>query len=313
MNYSPIRISTIIPKKKLSFQLFIHYKNQYIRYKDNGEDISEDLIIKLKVQNLARFYILETEEIKYQNFLDEILESTLDNEDTAVEDKISIVEGTATSAVDQMQEHPESKASYDMTQKAANSLQKLISQNPDALKKFYGQAANEHEEIVKHCLNVSMLSVSVGKSCNLNTEDLGNLSVAGLLHDLGISRLSGPDQELFIKNHKEMSSIEKGRWEQHPKIAFELLERNPYVNPKILDLILHHEEKLGGTGYPDHLQKLELPQEILNICNCYDHKVTGLKMTPKQAIKSMQIDELGNYNLELINHLKDHLKKEGLT
>ena len=53
-------------------------------------------------------------------------------------------------------------------------------------------------------------------------------------------------------------------------------------------------------------------KEILSMINKYDHRVTVCEMTPKEAFKALQIDELGNFSLELIDILKKVLNDEGI-
>lgn len=47
--------------------------------------------------------------------------------------------------------------------------------------------------------------------------------------------------------------------------------------------------------------------------NSYDKIVSARKLTPKDAIKTMMIDELGNYSLKMLNDFQAFLKEEGLV
>lgn len=78
-----------------------------------------------------------------------------------------------------------------------------------------------------------------------------------------------------------------------------------------MELVLNHEEVLSGSG-PNKKKKLSLPEEVLSLVNNYDKRVLTTKLPPAQVIKEMMIDELGNYDLELINKFKKVLQAEGL-
>ncbi|MBF0206503.1 MAG: HD domain-containing protein [Oligoflexia bacterium] len=314
MDYTPIRISTIFPKRALSFELYIFFKEHFLKYIEVGRALEEEHLDKLKKQKIARFYIRDTDEGNYQNFLDEVLNQTIDDPSVEMGDKVNFAEGNACTAVEDMKKDPGSKQSYHNTKRAAKTLRKLIADNPDALKNFYGRKETaETDLLIKHCLNVSALVVGVAKVCDLGEDDQDALSIAGLLHDLGISRYNEEEQQLFLKVYKTMTLEEKKIYQQHPAMAAELLKKNPFVDPIIVDLILSHEEKISGEGYPEKKTKLTLPQEILSLCNCYDKRVTVLGMSPKDALKVVQVDELGNYNLELINKFKKQLKDNGIV
>ncbi|MBF0360100.1 MAG: HD domain-containing protein [Oligoflexia bacterium] len=313
MDFTPIRISTIVPNKALNFELYIFFKEQFLKYIDIGRKLEHPHLEKLKKQQIARFYIRDLDENNYQVFLDDILNETLDNPDVPMGDKVNFAEGTATTAVEEMRKDPSSRTSYNVTQKAAKSLRKLITDNPDSLKNFYGRQAAENETLIKHCLNVSALCVSLAKNSDISEEEQNNLSIAGLLHDIGISRLAENDQQLFMRNFKSLNAEEKKIYHQHPGLGKELLQKNPYVDASITDLIYAHEEKISGDGYPERKKKLTLQEEVISLCNSYDKRVTVLNMSPKEALKVAQVDELGNYSLELINRFKKHLKDEGIV
>jgi HD-GYP domain-containing protein (c-di-GMP phosphodiesterase class II) len=90
-----------------------------------------------------------------------------------------------------------------------------------------------------------------------------------------------------------------------------MLQDRPYVNAQILELVINHEEVLSGTG-PNKKKKLSKLEEVLSIVNNYDKRTIVTKLSPAQTIKEMMIDELGNYNLDLINKFKEVLKSEGI-
>ena len=46
--------------------------------------------------------------------------------------------------------------------------------------------------------------------------------------------------------------------------------------------------------------------------NNYDKRIIADKLTPIQTLKNMMVDELGKYNLDLLNEFKKVLKSEGL-
>ncbi|MBF0315075.1 MAG: HD domain-containing protein [Oligoflexia bacterium] len=313
MEYTPIRISTVMPKTAITFALYIYFKDQFIKYLDMGKSLDEELLSKLKKQKIARFYIRDIEELNYQKYLDDVLGKTMDDPQVNMVDKINFAEGSATTAVEDMQKDPTSKQSYNTSKRAAKTLRRLISENPDSLKNFYGRAGNENDMLIKHCLNVSALAVGLAKVNAISEEDQDTLALAGLLHDVGISQLKESEQALFTKEYKQMSAEEKVIYHQHPTLGSDVIKKNELVTPDIIELVLCHEEKISGNGYPNKKSKLTLAQEILSLCNSYDKRVTIFKVSAKDALKAVQMDELGNYNLELINKFKKQLKEDGIV
>ena len=311
MDYTPLRISTVKPQRVLNFDLYIYFKDQFLCYSKRGETLTEEKYQKLKTQKIAKFFITESDEINYQNFLDQLLSESLSNPEVSVEAKINIVEGAASTAIERMQEDPGSESAFRMTSSAAKSLRQMIKNNPETLKKIFGKKADKNEEIIKHSLNVCVLSVRLGEILSCSEQELEDLACAALIHDISLSAMKDESRELFFKQKREYSNDDKKIYYQHCKDAIKLLQEKPYVNKTILDLIANHEEVLSGTG-PNKKRKLTKLEEILSLVNNYDKRTITEKTTPAQTLKDMMIDELGNYNLDLLNEFKKVLMSEGL-
>lgn len=308
MNYSPLRISTLTPDKEIPFSLYIFFKEQYLEYLKAGGSITEEKYLKLKKQKISKFYIVDEDEYKYQLYLDDVLQSTLDDDSIAIEDKAQLVEGACETALDKMHDDPGSEESFNMTKKAAKNLRRLVFENPEALKMVFG-GDSESEPLIKHSLNVCALSMKFAKKLKCSEDEIDNLSTASLMHDVGIVKLPAQHQALFQKSKAEFTPQEKLGYFEHCKGFIKLIADKPYINGQIISLIENHEENRSGTG-PYKKIKLEKTEEILSLVNTYDKKVGVGGMTPDAAIKSMMIDELGNYDLDIIQKFQVFLKEE---
>ena len=311
MAYTPLRISTVKPKRELTFDLYIFYKDSYLIYSERGSEIEEEKYSKLKKQKIAKFYITEQDEPNYQSFLDKLLDETMNDPNASVDDKITVVDGACSTAIERMQENPESEVAYKMTNKAAKNLKNVILNNPEALKKIFEKKAEDADLIIKHSLNVSALATRLAIRMKCSDEEVNNIATAGLLHDVGLTRLNKQDQELFKKKRSDLTPDDKRVYALHVTDAVAALKDKPWVSSEVMDLIINHEETLSGSG-PNKKSKLSMPEMVLSIVNTYDKYIITEKCTPAQAIKDMTINELGNYDLDLINKFKEVLTKEGL-
>lgn len=311
MEFTPLRITTVKPLRELTFDLYIHFKEQYLCYAKRGEQLSEDKFLKLKAQKIAKFFITEGDESNYQKFLDALLDETLSNPKIDVQEKVNMAEGAAESAIERMQKDPGSESAYRATEKAAKSLRQVILNNPDALKKIFGKKAEKNEQVIKHSLNVCALSVKLAEILKCSDQEMDDIGTAALIHDIGMTNLSKTDIELFYKPKKLLNNDDKRVYYMHTKDASSLLKDKAYVTPAILELVINHEEVLSGLG-PNKKKKLTLSEEILSLVNNYDKRTITNKTTPAQTLKDMMIDELGNYDLKLLNEFKKVLQTEGL-
>ena len=136
VEYSPIRVSTIKPQKKLTFDLHIRFKEQFLLYLKVGEAVDRDKLKKLKKQKVARFFIDSNDEEKYQHYLDDLLDAAVSDKNMAASDRADIVSGAAKNAVEEMRENPGSKKAYKATEKASKGIIDVVKNNKRAIMLF---------------------------------------------------------------------------------------------------------------------------------------------------------------------------------
>lgn len=309
--YSPIRIRTVKPDRKLTFDLYIFFKEHYLLYIENNNAIDEEKYSKLIEQKIAKFYIPVEQEVKYQTFLDSLLLETLNNPATPVEEKVEIAEAAGETAIENMVRDPQSERGFRATQKAAKSLRQVVFENPSALKKIFGKKANKDDEIIRHSMNVAVLSVKFAQAMKCTEEEIDDLGTAALLHDIGLTKLKDEERFIFKKPKKNFTPDDRRLYGMHTKDSVKLMMDRPYVTKGIQELIINHEEVLSGQG-PQKKSKLSKLEQILSMVNTYDKKIITEATTPKEALKAMMIDDLGNYDLLMLEKFKKFLKEEGI-
>lgn len=134
----------------------------------------------------------------------------------------------------------------------------------------------------KHSVNVTVLSIIVARALHYKRDDIKNIALGALLHDIGKVRV---DQDLILKPGK-LTIDERLRVEKHPEFGYEMLEAInglPYTTKQII--LLHHE-KLDGTGYPLGLKGIEIPEyvRIVTVCDMYDAMTTDRVYRQKMPI-----------------------------
>lgn len=310
MEYVPLRISTVGANSELTFDLYIFFKDQYLCYVPKGKSIDEEKLEKLIHQSITDFYIPKDQIDNVNVYLDQAIQMALCKEGISSEESIDLMEGVASTAVEQMQSEPNEK-SYSMTQKAAKGLRELMTQNPSALKILFGKKSKEADQIINHCINVCTLATKLAEHIKLPSDEIDELATAALIHDIGLPHLKRETLELFSKDREEMKNEERFEYFKHTKISSQLLSSKPFISKQVEELIEFHEENLQGTG-PFKKTKLTPLQECLNLVNTYDKRVFTKKETPAEAFKAFQIDYIGMFNLELIKRFELVLKEEGL-
>jgi putative nucleotidyltransferase with HDIG domain len=102
-----------------------------------------------------------------------------------------------------------------------------------------------------HSRFVADKSAQVAREMGMSMEDVIEVRIAGLLHDIG--KLNFPETCLY-KFSTEMTEKEYSKYIQHPELGLHILE--PYEHFRnIGEIIMQHHEKLDGSGFPRKLTR----------------------------------------------------------
>ena len=118
-----------------------------------------------------------------------------------------------------------------------------------------------------HSDRVSEYSVLIGQKLGLSDQDINNLRVGGLFHDIG--KIGVPDN-ILLKNSK-LTEDEYSEIKNHPAIGAHILS-NATIFKDVLPIVKHHHERFDGNGYPGKLKGEEIPflARITAVADAFD-------------------------------------------
>jgi putative nucleotidyltransferase with HDIG domain len=111
-----------------------------------------------------------------------------------------------------------------------------------------------HSQTYQHSLLVTGLAVAFGRQLGFSHADLKRLSFAGILHDIGKSRVP----VYVLEKPGPLDAKETAVMKQHPLFGLDALEAAADVPADIVDTVVHHHEYLDGSGYPYGLKGYEI-------------------------------------------------------
>ena len=123
-----------------------------------------------------------------------------------------------------------------------------------------------------HSERVARIAVELGRELNLLEDELSDIYLAGLLHDVG---KIGIRDEVLCK-HGPLTPDETLHIQQHPEIGHSIL-RDLHQISSLLPGVLHHHERYDGAGYPAKLAGEQIPRiaRILAVADSYDAMSTS--------------------------------------
>lgn len=155
-----------------------------------------------------------------------------------------------------------------------------------------------------HSLNVSVLSVLLGRRLGLDRIALREVGVAGMLHDLGKARIP----EAILNKPGKLTPAEFEVMKSHPEQGFALLQGLPGLNGDMLRAVIEHHERRDGTGYPRGLkeQDIGLYSRIISVADVYDaltsRRVYKEPMAPAKALGLMYQWRDRDFTPQVIEH-----------
>ncbi len=140
-----------------------------------------------------------------------------------------------------------------------------------------------------HSVNVSVISLAVGRSCGLSEERLRVLGLGGLLHDMGKLII---DRNIITKpgrlTEEEFEEIKK-----HPANGIIIARQMDGINQDVLDIILGHHLRYDRQGYPANARGHDISNlaDMTAIADTYDAMTTlrsyQRPMTPRRAVERL--------------------------
>lgn len=118
-----------------------------------------------------------------------------------------------------------------------------------------------------HSVAVCALMISLAQQLNLDQEQTRLAGIGGLMHDLGKSFIP-----LDVLNKPgKLSDAEFHSVRKHAEAGAMMLKKSG-AEPEVVDIALHHHEKVNGNGYPDKLAggDISLLARMAAICDVYD-------------------------------------------
>lgn len=136
------------------------------------------------------------------------------------------------------------------------------------------ESSGTDDGLYYHSLNVSVLSLMLGKAVELSEEELKALGMGALFHDIGKSRI---EKKVLKKPFGSMTTPERKLIMLHPKFGVEMALKTGKFHNEALKAIFQHHERMNGKGYPQGVKggKISKLARIVAITNIYDNLVNN--------------------------------------
>lgn len=262
--FSPLNLETLSVGESIPFDIYIKKNEDFVIIIEAGTILSEILYEKLKNQkNLFiskdddQKQILSCESLKYY------IRYNKDNYQARVDYFYQVSE----QFFDLYLTNKDDKINFECVELVVHSILYTIKYDEAFLKNTMPFLKNDHS-LSSHSLHVCFYALSLGYTINLSDADLLKLGIAALLHDVGLKRID----DSIINKIGALTPEETKIIKRHSQFSIDIMKHNKIYDPYIIDAVMHHHERIDGSGYPNKLMHTEINifASILGICDVFD-------------------------------------------
>jgi HD-GYP domain-containing protein (c-di-GMP phosphodiesterase class II) len=138
-----------------------------------------------------------------------------------------------------------------------------------------------------HSERVARVAVEVGRELRLDSDQLGDVYLSGLLHDVGKIGI----RDTVLCKTEPLSPQEQEHIQEHVTIGYSILADLRQIR-SLLPGVLYHHERYDGRGYPDGLAGEDIPllARILAVADAYD--AMSHPRPYREAMPNRQVEEI---------------------
>ncbi|MCK4739079.1 MAG: HD-GYP domain-containing protein [Deltaproteobacteria bacterium] len=145
---------------------------------------------------------------------------------------------------------------------------------------------NYDDYLYTHSVNVSIISMALGRHMKLPKDQLRALGVGSLLHDVGKTGVS----EDIIKKPGGLSAEEFEKIKEHPVFGGKITSRMKEIDKAVVHIVSEHHVKYDHSGYPNLDGEIHPLSHIVSIADTYDALTTlRVYQNPRQPVDAIKI------------------------
>lgn len=274
-----LSLEQILAGTTTDFALFVLVEGQYVLFASPTYKWDQGEIDRLLQQGHAVLYYHTTDQAKVDAYRKIASIPKVDTTLPPAQRILSITDvGAELTKI--LYEYPLTSTSYAKGTEIAKQMVDVMREDNTCVAAL-GKLANHDWYTYYHSARVAAYALSIAIEMGLtDVEQLQEISIGCLFHDVGKSKI-----DLMILNKTgPLSDPEWLKIRLHPEYGVSVIDDTRLgVVPR--EIILHHHERLDGSGYPHHLSTHDIMQEvrIAAFADTFDALTTNRPYQPSRS------------------------------
>ena len=248
---------------------------------ERGAILTDALIRELCKLGVSGVYVREGEEVIDEELIadeeaDAAPEVLAAIEELAVADRTKVtisesVRAQVAEGIAYLCNHTESEQFANITRNITDDLMQAINAN-DAVAVDISLLKVSDEYTFKHSVDVATMAMIIAKKLGMSQQEIYDIGIAGLLHDIGKSKI--PTN--ILNKPSKLTEDEFEVIKRHSVYGYQILKDKKDISDGIKLAVLQHHEKNNGTGYPMGVGAARICPfaKIITVVDIYDALVT---------------------------------------
>lgn len=244
----------------------------FVLYCERRTAFTEQARLRLERNKIEDLYIQKEDLQQYNLYIAENLDQILADKRYNPREKSVILYDCAQAVVGEILRQPHSMESLRRGKQVVSHTVGFMTSKSFRVEDLLRTLSCEYY-LYTHSINVATYTIALCMRNGFGDHaTLREVAQGAMLHDIGESLI---DPEILNKS----GTLSGEEWElvqRHPVTGYQLLTEAGCFGEIALDIVLHHHERLDGSGYPHGLKGRELSPFIrmVNICDIFDALTT---------------------------------------
>ncbi|MCL2719454.1 MAG: HD domain-containing protein [Lachnospiraceae bacterium] len=194
-------------------------------------------------------------------------------------------------------------------QKLSNTAEEIvinILKEKDVVDRVY-DIRERSSDLYEHSVSTCSLATLVALKLGLEEERVHDISVACLLHDLGLRYLNF---EYINRTIDDFNTVEAVEYYKHPIYGYTSIKEETWISELAKSIILNHHEYIDGSGFPMKIKDLPLETRIVATCDMFDEMICGIfqnRWKVYEAIENLKVLRGFKYDEKVVSALLEFL------
>lgn len=162
-------------------------------------------------------------------------------------------------------------------------------------------------DVYEHCISTCTIATLVALKMGLPKEQVYDISVGCLLHELGLRYIVMEFDNIDID---QMPQNEYEEFKKHPLYGYEAVKTYNWISKDSKEILLCHHENMDGSGYPLHTANLSMPVRIASVCDFFDEHICGIgckRMKVYEVVEVLKCKKGITFDKDVVDNLLDFI------